>query len=127
MPERFSRGTVFIIDDDEAMRDALRALFEARGISAECFDSGDAFRARHDTSCRGCLIIDLNLSGRSGLEVLEVLLAQGYRLPTLVLSANLRGEFKARAASAGAVACIDKPFEPNHLVETVQSVMATRL
>ena len=79
-------STVFIIDDDAAMRDSLQALFEVRGLRVECFDNAGAFRARHDHNARGCLIVDLDTPDANGLALLRSLAGDEYRLPVIVLS-----------------------------------------
>ena len=121
--ERLADCTVFVVDDDAAMRDSLQALFEVRGFNVECFESAGAFRARHDRDARGCLIVDLNMPEAGGLDMLRMLAVEGYRLPTIIMSGQFGGDYCARARAAGAVACIDKPFEPARLIETVLQAM----
>jgi FixJ family two-component response regulator len=121
--ERLADCTVFVVDDDAAMRDSLQALFEVRGFRVECFDSARAFRARHGRDTLGCLIVDLNMPEAGGLDLLQMLAVEGYRLPAIVMSGQFSGDYCARALAAGAVACLDKPFEPARLVETVLRAM----
>lgn len=116
-------GTVFVIDDDPAMRDSLRVLLEVRGLAAECFDSVAAFRASRNAGATGCLILDLHMPRSDGLELLETLAAEGSQLRTIMLSGAFGEGFRARAMAAGAVACIDKPFEPSRLIEAVKAAL----
>jgi two-component system, LuxR family, response regulator FixJ len=116
-------GRVFVIDDDPAVRDSLRILFELRGLHTECFDSVAAFRARGVDIDAGCLIVDLHMPAVDGLELIEALAAEGSPLRMIMLSGAFNDGFRARAMAAGAVACIDKPYEPSQLVKAVQAVL----
>lgn len=114
-------GSVFIIDDDPAMRDSLQALFEVRGFDVESYDTARSFRSRRDRSVKGCLIVDLDMTEANGLALLRSLAADG--LPIVALSSRYTSELRARALAAGAVACIDNPIEPARLLETVFQIM----
>jgi len=116
-------GTVFVVDDDAAMRDSLQALLEVRGFRTRCFESVAAFRACKPGLLPGCVVLDLNMPERNGLELVEALSAEGSRLRVIMLSGGFNDDFKARAMAAGATACIDKPFAPARLIEAVAAAL----
>ncbi len=117
--------TVFIVDEDDAMRESLRAMFEARGFKTLSFDAAAAFKAGHDGISRGCLIIDLIEPGYRALEILHSLAGEMERIPFVVLSDAYSRDLKALAREAGATTCVDKPFEPEYLVSVVRKALST--
>lgn len=115
--------TIFIIDDDEAVRDSFAAFLEAAGFQTQSFGSGEDFLTAHDGQRRGCLLLDIHLPGMSGLDLLERLLLDGRQLPTVVITA--RGDHKtvARATSAGALAVFDKPVDWSALLQVIRGAL----
>jgi two-component system CheB/CheR fusion protein len=117
-------GDIYIVDDDEAVRDSLRALFEAHGFEVHDFASGVEFLRRHAPAMRGCLLLDVNLPGIDGFEVLKLLTASGSRLPVVIMTARTDSRTSADALAAGAVGFVQKPFMSSQLMALVRDVLA---
>lgn len=114
------QSTVFIIDDDEAVRDSLSWLMKSAGLSAETFASADAFLNHYREGRPGCLILDIRMPGMSGLELQSVLKERGYRLPIIIISGHADVPMAVRALKAGAFDFIEKPFNDELLLGLVQ-------
>jgi len=113
-------STVFIVDDDEAVRDSLSWLMESVGLSTETFPSADAFLQGYGADRPGCLILDIRMPGMSGLELQSVLREQGFRLPLIIISGHADVPMAVRALKAGAFDFIEKPFNDQLLLDIVQ-------
>ena len=117
---------IFIVDDDEAVRDSLRALFEAYGYCVHDFPSGADFLSCHDPTMRGCVLLDVNLPGIDGFEVLKVLAEQGSTLPVIIMTARTDSHTSTHAVEAGASGFVQKPFVTAQLVSLVQGALNGR-
>lgn len=116
---------VYVVDDDDAVRDSLQLLLEAEGYAVSAYGRGDAFLADCDPARAGALVLDLNMPGLSGFEVMSELAARRVRLPTVVVSGWLPADAGARrqVIAAGARALIEKPFDTRRLVTAVGAAM----
>ncbi len=112
-------GTVFIVDDDEAIRDALSWLLQSRGVEAQGFDSAEAFLARWNPDMAGCLLLDIRMSGMSGLDLFDRLRAVQARLPVIFLTGHGDVPMAVGALKKGARDFVEKPFNDNELVDRV--------
>jgi two-component system response regulator FixJ len=112
---------IFIVDDDSATRDSLRQLLEAEGFDAQEFAGGGPFLDAVAPVPGDCLILDLNMPGMSGLEVLGELRRRGDKLPVLIVTAVADPAICARALADGAFAVIEKPFKAEQLLVLVRS------
>ena len=112
-------GTVFIVDDDEAIRDALTWLLQSRGVEAQGFDSAEAFLARWNPDMAGCLLLDIRMSGMSGLDLFDRLRAVQARLPVIFLTGHGDVPMAVGALKKGARDFVEKPFNDNELVDRV--------
>lgn len=83
-----SLGTVYVVDDDEAVRDSIRWLLEASDYRVELFDSGESFIAKYDPNAIAVLLLDVRMNGMSGLEVQEHLLARKADLPIIFITGH---------------------------------------
>ena len=81
-------GTAFIVDDDEAIRDALTWLFKSRQVACREWDSAEAFLADWQKSMRGCLVLDVRMDDMSGPELFDHLAERGSQLPVIFLSGH---------------------------------------
>jgi FixJ family two-component response regulator len=111
---------IFIVDDDEAVRDSVRTLFEAHLFDVEDFESGDDFLARYEGASEGCVVLDINLPGLSGFEVLDRLGGANAPLPVILITGRGGRSVAQRAEAAGATAFLEKPFAGERLLEAVQ-------
>lgn len=112
--------TVFVVDDDQAVRDSLALLVQSVGLEAETFDSAQAFLDAYRPEQRGCLITDIRMPGMSGLDLQERLSAQDQHIPVIVLTGYGDVPAAVRALKGGAIDFVEKPFNPQALLDLVQ-------
>ncbi len=113
-----TRFLVHVIDDDEAVRESLEALLVASGIEAETYCSAEDFLARVQSS-HGCLLLDVNMPGMSGLDLLQNLADQGRQIPVVLLTASPDERIRARAEKLGASAYLAKPVTEGDLLRAI--------
>ena len=116
--------TVFVVDDDAAMRDALVQLLETAGLQVESHVDGPAFLAAYMEHRPGCLLLDMAMPGMSGLEVQAELNARALAIPTIFLTGHGDIPMAVRAVQAGAVDFLEKPIQGAALLERVQRALA---
>ena len=112
--------TVYIVDDDEAIRDSLRWLLEAKGFRVETYPSAEQFLTAYRWDYPGCLILDVRMPGMSGLELYEKLTALNYCLPVVFVTGHGDVPMAVNAVKMGAVDFIEKPFKDQELVDLIQ-------
>ncbi|MFA9479130.1 response regulator FixJ [Phycisphaerales bacterium AB-hyl4] len=118
--------TVFIVDDDKAVRDSLAWLVESAGVRVEAFDRADHLLERLDEMDRlpfGCIVADIRLPGMSGLDLQDRLREMGVRLPFVVITGHGDVPLAVRAMKAGAVDFIEKPFSDRKLLDRIQHAL----
>lgn len=113
---------VYVVDDDAAVRDALTVVFELEGFTVRAFDSGDGFLAGCDASA-GCVLLDVHMPGRSGIETLKSLTARGFRGPVFMISGQGDIPVAVQAMKEGAADFIEKPFDMETVVTLVREAM----
>jgi FixJ family two-component response regulator len=111
--------TIGIIEDDDSVRRAIGRLLRSAGLAVETFASAEEYLQAGGRPALGCLIVDVHLPGRSGLDLQEQLQAEGQAVPVVVITAYGDAEVRARALRAGAVAVLDKPFAEQALLDAV--------
>jgi two-component system response regulator FixJ len=110
---------VYIVDDDDAVRDSLQALLDSRGFQVEAFASGDAFLAAQRLSTIGCVVSDIRMPGLDGLQLQLELKARGVTLPLMFITGHGDVPVAVTAMKAGAVDFIEKPFEDETLLAAI--------
>lgn len=115
-----SEPTVFVVDDDESVRDSLRALLKAAGFPVEVFASGPEFLDAFHPSRAGCVVADVRMPRMSGLELQETLAAEGVRIPVVIITGHGDIPMAVRALKAGAVDFIEKPFTGEVILASVR-------
>lgn len=115
---------VFLVDDDSAVRDAMRALFLAEGLAFEAYASAEAFLADYDRDRAGCLVLDVRMPGLGGLELQQRLRDHGVRLPVIFLTGHGDVPMSVRALKAGAVDFLEKPVDTHTLLARVHEAIA---
>lgn len=116
--------TVFVLDDDEAVRDSVVILLECEGFRVESFASPVAFLESDAPSRRGCLLVDVRMPQMSGLDVQERLARDGRALPVIVMTGHADVPLAVRAMKAGAVDFVEKPFDEHALIGSVKAALA---
>jgi FixJ family two-component response regulator len=115
--------TVFVVDDDEAVRDALAMLFRTAGLAVECFDSAAAFLKCSTLPRPCCLVLDIRMPGLTGLQLQDVLAERGLRLPILFITGHGDVPMAVRAMRKGAFDFLEKPFDdPQLLVQVLDAL-----
>lgn len=117
-------GKVFIVDDDDAVRNSLRMLFKTVDIDAMTFDSGDAFLHEYDADWHGCVILDIRMPGTSGLEVQKILQERGNSLPIIFITGHGDVPMAVEAMQLGAFDFVQKPFRDQELVDRVTQALS---
>lgn len=120
--------TVFVVDDDEAVRDSLTWLLEANGYTVRCFTSAEQFlsawQQSYDPSRVACLILDVRMPGMSGPELQERLLADGTVLPIVFVTGHGDVPMAVTTMKKGAIDFIEKPFNEAELRSLVERMLA---
>jgi RNA polymerase sigma factor (sigma-70 family) len=111
---------VFIIDDDEAMRDVLRVLIQSVGMRAETYASAEGFLEHFDPTGAACLILDVRMPGMDGLELQQKLIEDRIDIPIVFLTGHGDMDLGVRVMKSGAVDCIAKPFREQTLLDSVK-------
>src|SRR5205814_9886432 len=121
---RLSKAPIIaIIDDDEAVREALSDLLLVQDISCRTFDRAEAFMAEYVPGGFDCLITDVSMPGRSGLDLLQRLRSIGSSIPVIIVTADTSRTARSRAMRAGAHAYLTKPISSEALLRHLQSAL----
>lgn len=116
-------GTVYVVDDDEAVRDSMKWLLEASDYRVELYESGESFIAKYDPDAIAVLVLDVRMPGMSGLEVQEHLIARKADLPIIFITGHGDVSMAVNALKRGAVDFIEKPFEQAALKQLVERML----
>jgi two-component system response regulator FixJ len=114
------KATVFIVDDDAAVRQGLGALLEISDYTVEAFDSAEQFLARATPQPPGCLLVDVRMPGMTGLELQRELKRRGIELPVVIITGHGDVPMAVAALKAGAADFIEKPFDSDALLAAVE-------
>lgn len=115
--------TVFIIDDDRSMRQAVQDLVESVGLRAESFATGGEFLRRERTTSPSCLVLDVRLPQMSGLDFQIRLAETGTQIPIIFITAHGDVPMSVKALKAGAVEFLTKPFRDQDLLDAIQQAL----
>lgn len=116
-------GTVFIVDDDDAVRDGVGLLVEACGWKVESYASAEDFLSHYSRADAQCLVLDLHMPGMNGAELEEHLRAQGNDIPVIIITAYKEDPLITRARAAGASRVLTKPFNDAELLESIEQAV----
>ena len=117
--------TVFVVDDDPALRDSLKFLIESVGITVKVFASAEEFLEAFDPKEHACVVLDVRMPGLSGLELLEKLKSERLAPTVLLITGHGDVPMAVRALKAGAFDFIEKPFSDQVLLERIQQALTT--
>ena len=117
------RGTVYVVDDDEAVRDSVQWLLEGQDFRVRCFESAEVFLARYDPREVACMIVDIRMDGMSGLELQDRLLERKSPLPIAFITGHGDVPLAVDTMKKGAMDFIQKPFKEDQLVPLVERML----
>jgi two-component system response regulator DctR len=112
-------GLAYLVDDDAAIRDALAWLLRSRGIQSRAWASAEDFLAAYRDDMSGCLVLDVRMTGMTGTELFDRLLARGCAMPVIFLTGHGDVPLAVKALKRGAFDFIEKPFNDNELADRV--------
>ena len=118
--------TVYVVDDDDAVRDSLKLLLESYGIAVQAFGSTDEFLRGYRPNSHACLVLDQHLPGATGLDFLSS--PEGAQLDIPVILVTGRGDpaLRARALDAGVFAYLEKPVDDGAIIAAIEQALADR-
>jgi len=117
-------GFIYVVDDDEAVRDSLQWLLEGASYKVQTFDSAERFLAGFDPSAIACLVLDVRMPGMSGLELQEELLRRKAELPIIFITGHGDVPMAVTTMKRGAADFIEKPFDQAKLKSLVEKMLA---
>jgi FixJ family two-component response regulator len=115
--------TVFIVDDDRGMRQAIQDLVESVGLRAQAYATGQEFLRRQPTSHPSCLVLDVRLPQMSGLDLQRQLAETGVQIPIIFITAHGDIPMSVRALKSGAVEFLTKPFRDQDLLDAIHQAL----
>jgi two-component system, LuxR family, response regulator FixJ len=118
-------GTVFVVDDDDGVRQSVLALLRSAGLQARGFPNGEDFLAARMYEQQGCLITDVRLLGMNGLRLLSRVRELGSRMPVIVLTAHADVRIAVEAMHGGALTVLEKPYREQDLWDHVVTALRT--
>jgi len=117
-------GAIYVVDDDEAVRDSLQWLLEGASYRVQSFSSAEAFLAGFDPSAIACLVLDVRMPGMSGLELQDELIQRKVSLPIIFITGHGDVPMAVSTMKKGAVDFIEKPFDQAKLKDLVEKMLA---
>lgn len=114
---------VYVVDDDDAMRDSLKWLLESHGLKVDTYSSGEEFLQVFSSAFSGCLVLDVRMPGMSGLDLYERLQARASTLPVVFITGHGDVPMAVSALKKGAADFIEKPFNDKDMLALIESCM----
>ncbi|MCG6860646.1 MAG: response regulator transcription factor, partial [Chromatiaceae bacterium] len=111
--------TVFIVDDDQEVREAIELLMDSVGLAAKSYSSAQEYLDGFDSAISGCLVLDVRMKGMSGLDLQQRLSAEPLHPPIIIITGHGDVQMAVRAVKSGAVDFIEKPFNDQLLLDAV--------
>lgn len=122
--QQASDAAVWVVDDDDVLRQALRRMLEGAGFATQGYADGATFLAAVGPQTRGCVVMDQTMPGMTGLQVLEQMQLRRLRMPSILLTGSGSPSLESRARAFGAFAYLDKPVDGQRLLECVRRALA---
>ena len=122
MSERQTRAHVAVIEDDDLERGALGRVLQAGGFEPDLFESAETFIASRQDQQWLCLVVDVNLTGMSGIDLQRKLRAEGSEVPIIVITGNRAEAIRTSAEQAGCIGFLWKPFSADAILVLVKSI-----
>lgn len=121
MPQH--EGVVYVIDDEEPIREALTFLLESEELEVRTYDSGNEFLQALPQDLHGCIVTDIRMPGVSGIELLRQIRTLGVTVPVIVISGHADVPLVVEAMKSGAVDFLEKPFDDDTFLSAVRSAL----
>lgn len=118
------KTTIFLLDDDLAVRHALSAFLEYSGFKVDVFESAETFLEQTLENMRGILVVDLRMPRMSGLELQAELTSRGIELPTIIITGHGDSQMSDTAMKQGVIDFLEKPFRNQELLDCIESIEA---
>jgi FixJ family two-component response regulator len=115
--------TIAVIDDDEAVREATKALLRSLGYATSTFSSAEAFLVSQERQQVSCIISDIRMPGMSGIALQQHLVSEGYKIPFILITAFPEEGMERQALSAGALGFLRKPYDEQNLIDCIETAM----
>lgn len=119
-------ATIAIVDDDDSVRGALESLLRSGGYKTRTYCSAPDFLGAHASTDADCLVSDIQMPGMSGVEMFEQLIAKGFHIPTIFITAYPEAAPLAGQHSPEVVACLPKPFDADRLLDCIETALLQR-
>jgi two-component system, LuxR family, response regulator FixJ len=120
---KMTKTNVFVVDDDADVRDSLSALLESAGFVVAQFESANAFLAGYKNESGCCLVTDIRMPGMDGLALQAELVRREAKLPVIIMTGHGDVPLAVRAMKAGAIDFLEKPFDDERLIASVQKAL----
>jgi FixJ family two-component response regulator len=114
---------ISIVDDDQAVREALQRMLHAHGFATAAFSSAEQFLSRAEAHRMACLILDVRMPGMTGLALHDYLISTGCRVPTILITAGPTSDERRQAIASGVTAYLAKPVSEQVLLDTIRAVL----
>ena len=116
--------TVFVVDDDKAVRNAIVLLLKSEGLKVEAFSSGESFLEAYEPNRPGCLVLDISMPGMSGFDLQDTLVSKQLRIPIIFITGHGDIPMSVKALKAGAIDFLEKPFNNDQLLKCIRVAIA---
>lgn len=116
--------TVFVVDDDEAIRSAIRFLMRTAKLNVETYDSAEQFLTEYDPGWPGCLVLDVRMPGMSGLDLQRVMNEREMKIPVIIITGHGDVPMAVEAMKNGVADFIEKPFKNDELLQKVRQCIS---
>jgi two-component system response regulator FixJ len=117
------KPNIYVIDDDDVVRDSLKVLLELRDYRVLDFDSGDQFLAENPDLSNCCVIVDVHMPGMTGLALLALLRDRGATMPAILITGRRDSLIDSQASALGKVVLMDKPLAHSRLFSTIEQLL----
>ena len=114
---------VAIVDDDQAVGNAIKVLMRSIGLVGQAYSSGEEFLRSPELSRTGCLVVDFDMPKMTGLDLHNNLSRLGKEIPTVLITAYPSDDIRARALQAGIICYLPKPFDESDLLKCIQTAL----
>lgn len=119
-------SVIYVIDDDEVVRDSLKVLLEVRGFQVRDFESGEEFLAAAPALSECCLLLDVHMPGMTGIELLRRVRENNATVPVILITGRRDNQIEHEASELGAISLLDKPVAHRFLFTAIEQALAAR-